>query len=126
MAGTRDTEIAVGCWQPHYTDEKSFGEVHSFRMELWTALLRNDDPILRYPGTHDCVTKVQQLVHDNWNSYIGPDGSRTKGLLLPYPLSVLPNGFLENLQGIDEFPDFPSGSKIMGKKSAMLPQKITT
>jgi len=57
---------------------------------------------------------------------VGPEGSVTPGMMLPYPLHVLPNGFVEPLPGFDEFPDFPAGSKVMGKKSAVLPQKLTT
>lgn len=31
MAGTRDTEMAVGCWQPHFQGNNVFGDVHTFR-----------------------------------------------------------------------------------------------
>ena len=31
LAGTRDTEMAVGCWQPHYQGINPFGDVHIFR-----------------------------------------------------------------------------------------------
>ena len=126
MSGTRDTEIAVGCYQPTFLDENPFGEVHMFRMSLWTGLLRSTEPVFRYPGTIECMARVKQLAQHNWEQYVGPEGSVTPGLLLTYPLGVLHNGFVESLPGFEEFPDFPSGSKVMGKKSAVLPQKLTT
>ena len=126
MSGTRDTEIAVGCYQPAFLDENPFGEVHMFRMSLWTGLLRDVDPVFRYPGTIECIQKVSEMSQQNWLDYMGPEGSVPKGLLLKYPINVLSNGFVETLPGIEEFPDFPHGSKVMGKKSAVLPQKLTT
>ena len=35
MAGTRDTEMAVGCWQPAFPDQNPYGDVHIFRKSLW-------------------------------------------------------------------------------------------
>merc|ERR1719412_394791 len=34
MAGSRDTEIAVGSWQPAYLVDNPYGDVHIFRMSL--------------------------------------------------------------------------------------------
>ena len=31
MAGTRDTEMAIGAWQPAYPDGNPYGDVHIFR-----------------------------------------------------------------------------------------------
>ena len=50
----------------------------------------------------------------------------TPGQLLSYPLNVMPDGSIEYLPDISNFPDFPSSAKIMGKTSAMLPVKLTT
>ncbi len=126
MSGTRDTEIAVGCYQPAFLDENPFGEVHMFRMSLWTGLLGTTEPVFRYPGTIECLTRVREMARHNWELYVGPEGSVTPGMVLQYPLHVLQNGFVENLKGHEEFPDFPSGGRVMGKKSAVLPQKLTT
>ena len=46
--------------------------------------------------------------------------------MLCYPLNVMADGTLENLEGFACFPDFPNSCKIMGKKSAVIPQKVTT
>ncbi len=126
MAGTRDTEIAVGCWQPHFVGRNALGDVHMFRSSLWNEHLRITDPAFRYPGTVACVKKLKELVQYNWSRYIGPVGTDMPGQLLPYPLDVTQNGDLHYLEGIKEFPGFPNGSKIMGKKSTFLPQKVTT
>ena len=127
MAGTRDTEMAVGCWQPAYPESNPYGDVHMFRMSLWTGLLKVIDPAFRYPGTIDCVHKVKEMAYYNWTQYTSAqDGATTPGMLLPYPLNVMPDGSIENLDGVKEFPDFPPGSKVMGKKSAVIPQKVTT
>jgi len=50
MAGTRDTEMAVGGWQPAFPPENPFGQVHIFRMSLWAEHFRHTDPIFCYPG----------------------------------------------------------------------------
>ncbi len=126
MAGTRDTEMAVGCWQPSFPAQNPYGDVHMFRLSLWTALLKLVDPVLRYPGTIECVQKVKELAYYNWTQYMGADGAVSPGMLLPYPLNILPDGNIENLDGVKEFPDFPPGSRVVGKKSAVIPQKVTT
>ena len=69
MSGTRDTEMAIGAWQPKYTALESdpdviagcgpYGDVHLFRMSLWTEHLRYWDPAFRFPADIDCVHKVR-------------------------------------------------------------------
>ena len=64
MSGTRDTEMAIGAWQPTYTVDGlasgggPFGDVHAFRMSLWTEHLRIWDPVYRFPETLECNRKV--------------------------------------------------------------------
>lgn len=53
-------------------------------------------------------------------------GTEAPGQLLAYPLNVLQDGSLENLEGIQSFPDWPQTAKIVGKMHAMIPQKLTT
>ena len=126
MAGTRDTEMAVGCWQPAFPENNPHGDVHIFRMSLWAEHFRYSDPVFRYPGTMDCVKKVKEMALHNWNMYTGPPGSCTPGQLLPYPLNILADGTVDFLEDHKIFPDFPPGSKITGKLSSMIPQKVTT
>ncbi len=72
------------------------------------------------------MTKVKEMAYYNWQQYTGPEGTQTPAQMLPYPLNVMPDGTLENMEGYSCFPDFPGSSKVMGKKSAMIPQKVTT
>jgi len=121
MAGTRDTEIAVGCFQPNLMNQ---GEVRKFRLSLWAEHLKASEEIFLYPSTFDCVQRVKTMVSYNWGLYLNKQP--TPGQLLPYPLNVMPNGELKYLDGVSSFPDFPSSAKIMGKTNPLMPQKVTT
>ena len=55
MAGTRDTEMAVGGWQPAYPPDHPYGDVHVFRMSLWAEHLRHTDHLFRFPGSLECI-----------------------------------------------------------------------
>ena len=70
MSGTRDTEMAIGAWQPMYTaiDDPEYdsnggpyGDVHAFRMSLWTEHFRYWDPIFRFPAQIECTQKVSTI-----------------------------------------------------------------
>ena len=126
LAGTRDTEMAVGCWQPHFHRMNPYGDVHKFRMSLWTEHFKHMESTFIHPGTIECVQKVKEYASYNWQMYTGPDGSVTPGQMLPYPLDVQQNGDLRYLSNFETFPDFPPGSKIMGTLSSFIPQKVTT
>jgi hypothetical protein len=69
---------------------------------------------------------VKELVYHNWQEYTGPVGSHTPGQMLPYPINVMPDGTVENLEEFGCFPDFPGLCLVMGKKSGFFPQKVTT
>ena len=64
------------------------------------------------------------MVSYNWGLYLNKQP--TPGQLLPYPLNVMPNGELKYLDGVSNFPDFPSSAKVMGKTNPLMPQKVTT
>jgi len=127
MAGTRDTEMAVGCWQPAFPESHPYGEVHMFRRALWASHFMSTEQVLLYPGAIECVTRVKEMAYNNWQQYSSSTpGTKTDGQMLSYPLNVMADGTLENLEGFACFPDFPGSCKIMGKKSAVIPQKVTT
>lgn len=127
MAGTRDTEMAVGCWQPAFPENNPYGDVHIFRMSLWAEHFRASPEEFRYPGSLPCVEKVKMMAWHNWQQYISDDANATTpGQVLCYPLNVLNDGSIQTLEGVSTFPDFPPGSKVMGKLSAVIPQKVTT
>ena len=58
MAGTRDTEMAIGSHQPSYPPHHPYGDVHAFRMSLFAQWFKKGDPAFIHPGTIDCVQKV--------------------------------------------------------------------
>merc|ERR1712110_488168 len=126
MAGTRDTEMAVGCWQPAFPAGNPYGDVHTFRMSLWTEHFRHWEPSFRFPGSQECLDKVKTYAQYNWDVYSQRQHKATPGQVLTYPLNVMPDGELRNLDGVATFPDFPPGSKIMGTVSSFIPQKVTT
>jgi len=131
LAGTRDTEIAVGCWQPQFTAFSPYGGVHMFRMSLWAAHLKTWEEIFRFPGTLDCTHRIKEMAWHNWQSYnfdaYGlPQESPPPGKMLLYPIEVQQNGSINNLPNFKSFPDYPSSAKVFGTKSNVIPEKVTT
>jgi hypothetical protein len=100
--------------------------IDAHRMSLWTEHLKYWDKIFLYPASMECVSKVKELCYFNWQQYISDQVVHTPGQLLPYPLNIMPDGSLETLDGVKTFPDFGPGAKVLGKLSAMIPQKVTT
>ena len=118
MAGTRDTEIAVGCRQDEFGLENPFGDIHEFRKSLFTEHFVGWHQEFTDPSTNKCIAKVKKLTIDNWTNYIGPKGCETDGHMLPYPLHVQNDGKLGEFIGTNGvFPDF--GGKIGGKRIAL-------
>jgi phospholipase D1/2 len=104
-----------------------YGDVHAFRMSLFTEHFRNCEEVFIHPGRMECVQKIKQLAYINWQQYTASQpGSQTTGQMLPYPLNVMPDGSLEYLEGFKTFPDFKQGAKVKGTPSAVIPQKVTT
>jgi len=131
MSGTRDTEMAVGCWQPQFSSYNPYGEVHMFRMGLWAEHLKTWEESFRFPGTLECTQRVKEMCDFNWKSYnfdvYGLDQMEPPpGHLLLYPVQVEMNGEMTNRDNFVSFPDYPSTAKVMGGKSAVIPDKITT
>jgi hypothetical protein len=53
-------------------------------------------------------------------------GTVAPGQLLSYPLNIMHDGSVGNLDGFASFPDWPQSAKVVGKMHAMIPQKLTT
>ena len=73
MSGTRDTEMAIGAWQPMYTvlENESggpYGDIHAFRMSLWTEHFKYWDPIFRFPAQLECTQKVKSYATQTYLS----------------------------------------------------------
>nr|ACN85289.1 unknown [Oryza coarctata] len=65
MDGGRDSEIAMGAFQPHHLNingQVARGQVHAFRMSLWYEHLGgilHDDFL--HPGSLECVRRVNKM-----------------------------------------------------------------
>jgi phospholipase D1/2 len=132
MAGDRDSEICVGGYQPHHIGNDPRGDVHKFRMSLWSEHTNRSIKQFESPSSIECVRTMNQIGENNWHIYSQtscqdmnlasstPDGAG--GHLLCYPIWV-------NRETGDCYPNplcFPdSRAFISGKLSASIPNNIT-
>lgn len=126
MDGARDSEIAIGAFQPHQLGAMPRGEVFGLRMALWCEhLLLEEDMFLR-PGSLECVRGVNELADENWRLYAAEEFGQDQlpGHLLSYPIRVLPTGKITSLPGFECFPD--TTAKVLGATSEYLPPVLTT
>ncbi|GAB2243586.1 hypothetical protein Droror1_Dr00023714 [Drosera rotundifolia] len=127
MAGSRDTEIAMGAYQPHYTwDSKKghpHGQIYGYRMSLWAEHLGGLDDRFKEAGTLECTRSVNKISEDNWKKFTEEDYSPLQGHLLRYPLKVDRDGKVQSIPGQEQFPDV--GGKILGGANS-LPDALTT
>ena len=126
MAGSRDTEIAVGLYQPaHTVDEEGVptGEVRSFRMALWAEHMGNISEEMNDPASLECAQLVRKIGDDTWQSYISDDVISLNSHLLSYPLQIEEDGSVDAIEGYENFPD--SDASVLGSNS-FLPNKLTT
>ncbi|KAL6226965.1 hypothetical protein ACLB2K_000924 [Fragaria x ananassa] len=128
MAGTKDTEIAMGSYQPHHTwaEKKRHpcGQIYGYRMSLWAEHLGMFDPCFKEAGSLETVRTVNGIAEENWKRYTSPDFTELQGHLLRYPLLVDADGKVKPLPGYEIFPDV--GGKVIGAHSATLPDQLTT
>ncbi|KAJ7957924.1 Phospholipase D [Quillaja saponaria] len=127
LAGSRDTEIAMGAYQPHHTWGKNkghpHGQVYGYRMSLWAEHLGFLDSCFKEAESMACVKCVNKIAEDNWKKYTADKFSPLQGHLLKYPLLVEPNGKVSPLPGQETFPDV--GGKVLGSRTT-LPDALTT
>ncbi|KAF2357653.1 Phospholipase D-like domain [Trinorchestia longiramus] len=104
LKGTRDTEIAMGAFQPN-VPEPSQGEVSLFRKSLWAEHLGAEVPLDLDPGTHKCAKQVRSLAEENLIRYTVIEMPLPTGHLMLYPLSVEKDGTVKPRKNVEEFPD---------------------
>jgi len=130
LAGSRDTEIAVGAYQPDHTGaDAPRGKVHAYRMSLWEEHLGKEAvrrPEVQRPESPRCVGLVNGIATDNWRRYAADDVDDGKGPLqghlMRYPVHVRADGRVEPLPGHELFPDV--GGRIVGAPNN-LPDYLT-
>lgn len=127
LDGTRDTEIAMGAYQPHHSWETKKkhprAEVYGYRMSLWAEHLGKLDDSFEEPQNLDCVKSVNEIAEENWRRFIAEEITTLQGHLLKYPLQVEADGTVGPLPDYDSFPDV--GGKIIGAYTS-LPDALTT
>jgi phospholipase D1/2 len=130
MDGGRDSEIAMGAYQPkHLTtnNQMARGQIHGFRMSLWFEHLKVLDNAFLQPESLGCIRKVNQTADQYWNLYASPNIQRDlPGHLLSYPIRINSdmNGEVTVLPVTEFFPD--TKAAVLGHKSEYLPPILTT
>ncbi|KAL7143723.1 hypothetical protein ABFS83_08G211500 [Erythranthe nasuta] len=128
MAGTKDTELAMGAYQPHHTWAKKqqhpHGQVYGYRMSLWAEHLGTVEKCFNEPETVECVKRVNEVAEENWKRYTNDDLTLLQGHLLKYPMEVGIDGNLSPLTGHENFPDL--GGRVLGAHSPSMPDVLTT
>ncbi|KAH0467031.1 hypothetical protein IEQ34_004269 [Dendrobium chrysotoxum] len=127
MDGGRDTEIAMGAYQPNHlsSNQPARGHIHGFRLSLWYEHLGMIDDTFLRPESKECVLKVRQNAEERWQFYLGVLlYSDLSGHLLSYPINIESNGKIIVSSWMEFFPD--TKAKVLGTKSDYLPTILTT
>ncbi|KAJ8763951.1 hypothetical protein K2173_003733 [Erythroxylum novogranatense] len=127
MDGGRDSEIAMGAFQPNHLAIKqpARGQIYMFRMALWHEHLGTVDSSFHHPETLRCVDIVNKIAIENWARYASEIFDRDLvGHLLRYPIEVTNHGAVTTMPGTLFFPD--TKARILGSKSDYLPAILTT
>ncbi|KAM7260188.1 hypothetical protein ACFE04_015929 [Oxalis oulophora] len=116
LEGTRDTEIAMGAYQPHHTWANKHsaprGQIHGYRMSLWAEHMGGVEECFMKPENVECVRRVRSLGERNWSQFIADEVTEMSAHLLKYPVEVDRTGKVKALPGCDTFPDL--GGNILG------------
>lgn len=127
LEGTRDTEIAMGSYQPHHTwahkQHHPHGQIYGYRMSLWAEHLGLLEDSFNFPESLACVRRVNELATNYWQQFTAEEVIKIKGHLLKYPLKVEADGKVVPLPDNENFPDV--GGKILGAPGS-LPDTLTT
>ncbi|XP_052192691.1 phospholipase D beta 2-like [Diospyros lotus] len=116
MEGTRDTEIAMGAYQPQHTWAKKLsnprGQIYGYRMSLWAEHLGIVEDCFTKPESIECVRQFRSFGERNWEQFAADEVTEMKAHLLKYPVEVDRQGRVKSLPGCEDFPDV--GGRIVG------------
>ncbi|KAJ7524604.1 hypothetical protein O6H91_17G013900 [Diphasiastrum complanatum] len=126
MDGGRDTEIAMGAYQPYHVAAYGppRGYIHGFRMSLWYEHLGVLDDDFLDPSSLKCIRKVNTIADDIWNLYTGTSVVDLPGHLLPYPVAITKDGAVTELPGFRYYPD--TKASVLGSRAEFVPDILTT
>lgn len=126
MDGARDSEIAMGGYQPYHIskNQPARGQIHGFRLGLWYEHLGMLDNCFLHPESLSCIKKLNEISQKYWDLYASETLEHDlPGHLLSYPIGVTASGEVTELPGLEHFPD--TKARILGGMSA-IPPIITT
>ncbi|CAM8997174.1 unnamed protein product [Rhodiola kirilowii] len=116
MEGSRDTEIAMGAYQPKHTwaNKRSYphGQVHGYRMSLWLEHTGAIKKFYKQPESVECIRQMRILSEHNWRQYVSDEVTNMNGHLLKYPVKIDQTGKVSPLPGCETFPDM--GGNVTG------------
>uniref|UniRef100_J3N493 Phospholipase D n=2 Tax=Oryza brachyantha TaxID=4533 RepID=J3N493_ORYBR len=116
MEGIRDTEIAMGAYQPQYTWANKIsaprGQIYGYRMSLWAEHIGVVEDGFNYPETLECIRRVRYIGEQNWERFFDNEVTEMRGHLMKYPVTVDRKGKVKPLPGCALFPDM--GGNICG------------
>ncbi|KAJ1296522.1 hypothetical protein BS78_01G307700 [Paspalum vaginatum] len=116
MEGIRDTEIAMGAYQPQYTWANKFsaprGQIYGYRMSLWAEHIGIIEEDFNHPESLECMRRVRYLGEENWKQFVANEVTEMRGHLMKYPVSVDRKGKVKQLPDCPTFPDL--GGNICG------------
>ena len=128
MAGSRDTEIAMGAFQDDFladSENIAIGDIHTFRLALWSAHLGEYDPVFNNPNTEECVEKVKEITNKFQQVYAADVMEEKCDVhMMEYPIQVNDDGSVEDHPDWVTFPD--QGGDVAGKESKIFPGNVTT
>eukprot|EP00245_Coleochaete_scutata_P013408 TRINITY_DN543_c1_g4_i4.p1 TRINITY_DN543_c1_g4~~TRINITY_DN543_c1_g4_i4.p1 ORF type:complete len:819 (-),score=153.50 TRINITY_DN543_c1_g4_i4:387-2843(-) len=109
MAGDRDTELAMGAYQPHHTWAKlgsaPRAQVHGFRMSLWAEHSGSIEHVFYNPSSVECARTMWEIGQQGWQQWTADETTQMKGHLMSYPYKFNDDGSIERLPGSETFPD---------------------
>lgn len=127
MDGARDSEIAMGAYQPYHLSCKkpARGEIHGLRMALWYEHLGQLDDAMCRPERLECVRLVNRMAERNWELYTAETAEcDLPAHLLPYPVRVSCDGEVSAMPGSENFPD--TTAPVIGAVAQYYPSILTT
>ncbi|CAL1385548.1 unnamed protein product [Linum trigynum] len=127
LDGSRDTEIAMGAYQPAYTWAAKQGhprsQIYGYRMSLWAEHMGELEEEHREPQSMKCMKSVNKVAKNNWKAFVAEERLPMKGHLMQYPIQVSRDGKVTALPSHESFPDV--GGKVLGSPTT-LPDSLTT
>ncbi|KAL7093515.1 hypothetical protein ACP275_11G044800 [Erythranthe tilingii] len=127
MDGARDSEIAMGAYQPYHlsSPNPARGQIYGLRMALWYEHMGLLDDSFGHPHSIECIQRVNKIGQKNWDLYTKEDLEKDlPGHLLSYPIGVSSDGTVTELPGMEYFPD--TKARVLGSVAEYYPSILTT